>query len=198
LDEIRTAKELEEFGRRRFQNYFDRFQVEVFCESENRGSFRISQEIYSPEPDIAVGPFATGDKHFEGEYDEMALHSRMFIEGCISKHKVNAKNVGFTIAFPSFGSFYGSTAVNSNARCFIAMEIERTGTSRKHKLGSTVNAIALGRIGILLGFDNASTRIFLRALKYLDFLNTVKKLNIDFRNGLVLSKEQFEEVIRGI
>jgi hypothetical protein len=148
----------------------------------------------SPDLDVSVGPFATrvGERR-EGEYDAMAKKSRRFIERIIREHERNIEKWRL-LRSPAFKSFVGPGAINWNARCFIAVEIENTG-SLKHLLGSTINAVALGRVGLLVGFREERVRRFLRCLQYLSSLRLVGKPNIGYQNGLVLSREQFVEIL---
>lgn len=82
---------------------------------------------------------------------------------------------------------------NQNSRCLIAIEIENK-NSRKHIMGSVVNAASLGRIGIGVGYDKAVVRTFLRIINYLSFLKDVGKNTYEIGNFLVLIKEQMIEL----
>lgn len=201
MKESQNANELQNFGKEKFEKYFRKFKAsEVFCGGKGKKGFRLGREIYSPEPDIRVGPFAQREnERYEEEHDKMAEYSKDFIENCIKNHIENSKDSN--LPQPRFELFHGYEAVNRNARCFIAVEIETfPWPSRKHVLGSAINAVALGRIGLLIGFDNDSFEMFLRVLKYLHFLESVRpqKPSINFRNGLILSKEQFIEILNNL
>lgn len=195
---IQNADKIQNHAKAVFTKYFADFpDVKVDCGSKGKKGFRISSNIYSPEPDIRVGPFAIENMHIEEIYDKMAEHSKLFINNCISKHTVNLENYHLPTSY--FELFSGTNAINPNARCFIAVEIEASGTSRKHKLGSILNAIALGRVGLLIGLDPESLDQLLRAVRYLYFINTVKsRIHIDFRNGLFLLGTQFTEILNNL
>jgi len=191
--EFETPADLEDFAREKFKQRF-----EVLVISGKTSIFPIGSDTYSPEPDVAVGPFASRNVQYGNRYDDMAKSSSDFIEKCIEVHMKNINKHEFEFSeLPHFSLFYDGTAVNWNARCFVAVEIEKN-PSRKHLLGSTINAIALGRVGLLVGFSEDIVVKFLRCLKYLHFLKAVKKSYIEPNNGLVLSKEQFIEILEGI
>lgn len=187
---IMTPDALQKFAKKKFE---DHFKENVFC--GKNAEFRIDRGVYSPEPDVAVGPFAIVGKLID-KYDEMATASRLFIEECIQTHIKNLSEYRIDLPKPNFDYFCGHTAINENARCFIAAEIEKSPPSLKHILGSTINAVALGRVGLLIGFSNDKVEQFLRCLKYLNFLKSVGKPSIEFGNGLILSKNQFIEILK--
>jgi len=186
---IESPMDLQLFAKEKFETYFNE---EVIIGRSAR--FSIGNNIYSPEPDVAVGPFAKTRTYIE-EYEQMAEDSIDFIEMCILFHEINLEkyNIFFERA-PNFETF-NTEAVNWNARCFIAVEIENKPSSIKHVLGSTLNAISLGRVGLLVGFSDVVIAKFLRCIKYLYFLKSVRKSEIKFENALVLSKDQFVDII---
>ena len=190
--EFNNPKELQDFAKERFDIYFNEEVI-----TGRSAKFSIGNDIYSPEPDVAVGPFAKTRKYID-RYSCMAEKSIDFIEMCIIFHESNLKEHHILLGgLPCFENFYND-GVNWNARCFVAVEIENKPPTIKHVLGSTLNAIALGRVGLLVGFSEDTVRKFLRCLKYLDFLKSVRKSNIEFKNGLVLSKDQFIDILKNI
>ena len=80
---------------------------------------------------------------------------------------------------------------NSNARCLMAIEIENE-VSRKHLVGSLINAADLGRIGIIVARTPEKLRAFFNLSKYLLFLRSAEKPTFDTNNFLILNKEQFQ------
>lgn len=192
-NEIITPTDLQAFAQKRFEG---RFEVNVI--TGKTYIFPIGRDTYSPEPDVAVGPFAIEGEKYGNTYDEMAKSSKNFIEKCIEAHIINLRKHEIDLGeLPQF-NFFCDRAINWNARCFVAVEVENKPPSRKHLLGSTINAVALGRVGLLIGFSEEVVVKFLRCLKYLNFLKSVKKSSIEFKNGLVLSKDQFIEILEGI
>ena len=141
---------------------------------------------YSPRIDVAIGPFATETKLID-RYDQLSRTAKPFLDHCfdIFKENMRAFNPGIFLE-----NHNGYTNFNQNARCFIAIEIEKSG-SRKHRLGDIVNASALGRIGLIIAWDAAALRSFLRIITYFDFLREVKKNTFQTANVAILEKEQF-------
>jgi hypothetical protein len=85
---------------------------------------------------------------------------------------------------------YSDFETNPNPRCFIAIEIENSG-SRKHRIGSIVNAFAMGKVGILLARDEKNLTILRSAKDYLDFIHQVGKTQYSPKNILILLYEEF-------
>lgn len=83
---------------------------------------------------------------------------------------------------------------NQNARCFLSIEIENTST-KKHIMGSLVNAASLGRIGIGIAYNDSVKRTFVRIMNYLGFLRRVEKNTYDTTNFLIITKEQIENIL---
>ena len=76
----------------------------------------------------------------------------------------------------------------------MAFEIENTST-KKHIMGSMINAASLGRIGIGIAFNDSVMRTFVRILNYLGFLKRVEKNTYDASNFLIITKEQLEIIL---
>ena len=85
-------------------------------------------------------------------------------------------------------SFDGLCYKNKTARCFLAIEIEDK-VSRKHLIGSAINAMALGRLGIVVACTSDKLKTFVRQRRYLWFLS--RATNLDTDNLLILNREQF-------
>lgn len=146
----------------------------------------LSRKLYCPRIDIAVGPFNIGRKVVNREMIENAyLRYENFIR------KLNSASDGKI----------STEHLNKNPRCFLAIEIENTGT-RKHRLGSIVNAAAIGKVGIIVTFTKESNNSFRKIRKYLRFIRDAKKIEEDIsKNVIIISKNDFsnvlEECIRG-
>lgn len=143
--------------------------------------------IYSPAIDIAVGPFAINER-LEEEYTRLLHGSRMFVDRLIDAHNGNVRDHDGQVVFDELLHF------NENARCLIAIEIEKSG-SKKHCIGDLVNASALGRIGLLIAWSQDMLRTFLRQRVYLAYLAGVGKNTFKTTNALVLTKEQLYDCI---
>lgn len=155
------------------------------CATPEWGS-EIGRDRYAPRLDIAIGPFATGNLRHREDYDRLACVHRDLLE-CL--HGMHLENVRAHNTDSCSASLDEALARNPNARCFLAIEIENRG-SCKHLLGGTVNAVALGRLGITVGWTDASFRSLLRARDYLLLLARFGKNSVDATNLLVLRKEQ--------
>lgn len=145
------------------------------------------RRIYSPAIDIAVGPFAIADSYVT-RYSEMLGESQQFIQLLIDAHNVNVQEEGERVTFDSVAHF------NENARCLLGIEIEESG-GRKHCMGDLINASALGRVGLLVARNRKILNVFLRQRVYLKFLAGVGKNTFRTDNALVLTSEQFDEIL---
>lgn len=151
---------------------------------------------YAPRVDIAIGPFSI--KSNDNKIDEYDL---MLSDECVDRflHQIynfHLENVGDDrlneIKIPDFEDLIHK---NRNARCFLAFEIENS-SSRKHIIGSVINAASLGRIGVGVAYNDRVKRTFLRILNYLAFLKRVEKNTYDTTNFLIITKDQLEQICR--
>jgi hypothetical protein len=143
--------------------------------------------VYSPRLDLAVGPFAVAHEVYSEEFNTQIEKHREFVQ---MLHACSSEN--FERITPELRPLdYGDMAFrNANARCFMAIEIENQ-VSRKHLMGGAINAAALGRIGIAIGWTEGMVRAFVKLRAYLLYLASVGKNTFDPFNLLVLSKDQF-------
>jgi hypothetical protein len=146
--------------------------------------------MYCPRVDIAVGPFAT-NQSFITEYDALMESSRGFINGIIDYH---LENLDIHDDGDRARLFDELKSKNQNARCLMAIEIENK-VSRKHLMGSAINAAALGRIGIAVAWTSEKLRAFVKLQEYLRFLDSVGKNTFDTTNLLILNSTQFRRAI---
>ena len=138
--------------------------------------------MYAPILDIAVGPFAI-KRRYENRYTQILTETRGFIESLIEKHNENIESIKERVSFTQILHF------NKNARCFLSIEIENTG-SHKHCLGDLVNASALGRVALLIARNEEVLRIFLRQRVYLAWLARYGKNTFKTDNSLILTENQ--------
>ncbi len=155
------------------------------------------RRIYQPSVDIAVGPFAMDTRQCAEEYDAMARDSCKLINEWAGKSRENWHTVigqrywaNPPDSASSYEDFIGNDT-NLNARCFIAIEIENA-TSRKHWMGSIINAGALGRIGILVAWRQEVLRAAVRMREYFRYLQSVGKPAFDMSGVIILTKEQLK------
>lgn len=160
----------------------------VPVETEWRSKFE--PRIYSPRVDVAVGPFATttGERLIE-KYNEMMTESSVFLQRLIDFHLRNTQE-----EIPPEAIFELLIITNRNARCFLAIEVENSG-SRKHLMGDAINAAALGRIGIAIGWTPEKFQAFLNLKRYFEYMRSVGKNTFNLGNLLILNRDQLIEAI---
>lgn len=162
--------------------------AEVFEDCEVRTEWCALQGkrgTYLPRVDLAVGPFsvvAGGNKTHE--HAELINRHAGLIERLIEIHNHNMAQFDGGVA-----NLHGVLHGNTNARCLLAVEIEAKG-SRKHLLGDYVNAGALGRIGLVVPWDDAMMRAFVRIAGYFEFLRGVNKRTFMAPNVLIVGASQ--------
>lgn len=149
------------------------------------------QLTYAPVLDIAVGPFATHGV-LSDLYDGMEREYLPLLDRLLWAHQ---ENTG------SESRFTGPThndlqSANHNPRCFLAIELEN-GLDPKHHLGSVVNAVALGRIPVLVGLNKKSYASLLRLREYILQLDEYRKNVFNAEAMLVLSGEQLLAALQG-
>ena len=147
---------------------------------------------YSPRVDIAVGPFATQRLRYEDRYCELARSHGRLLAALHSSFTKNAADFGPNGVVPGLDEML---LRNPNARCFLAIEIEKTG-SRKHIMGGAINASALGRLGVSVACSSERLRTLLRIRRYLLFLAEVGKNAFDPSNLLIVTTRQLAESLR--
>ncbi|MEM3713962.1 MAG: hypothetical protein QXF82_03325 [Nitrososphaeria archaeon] len=188
---LRETKQYEEEVKASLKKYFQNLKKKVEIVSQWI-PFKEEGEVgkYSPRVDIAVGPFAYGDKQYIQEYDKLTNISRELLNKFFNLFRENSKNFSFCSEIPTDCNELNK--INQNARCFMAIEIEKSG-SRKHRIGDIVNACSLGRVGIIIAWDLSVLRSFLKITEYFSFLKGKRKPTYETRNLVIVSKEQFSE-----
>jgi hypothetical protein len=134
-----------------------------------------TRSLYCPRIDIAVGPFNV-TRDVENNIEAInKVHGQFhsFIEGLKGISGIQLEEY------------------NENPRCLLAIEIEKRGT-RKHMLGDIINASSIGKIGIIIPWDDEAFNAFERIKKYLDFIKTVKKTSYGPKNLLIIPKTQLK------
>lgn len=148
---------------------------------------------YSPRIDVAIGPFSIEDGQcLNNKYNDLINNAKTFLDACFNGFKKNVSNFDRDISEIEINYQF-----NSNARCFLAIEIEKSG-SRKHRLGDIVNVSALGKIGLVIAWDSDILNSFLRIMKYFEFLKEVKKNKIETKNVMILERNQFLEIVKSL
>lgn len=86
---------------------------------------------------------------------------------------------------------------NQNPRCWLAIEIEQSG-SRKHHLGGMLNAAVLGKVGILLSWKRKRLKHLRRIRGYLYYLRRVEKISEPVDNLLILHGDDFLDSLKSL
>ena len=146
-----------------------------------------TRELYCPRLDIAVGPFnIDGNVNWNIEEMERVVHIRRSFIKRLLNHSETPH-----IEIEEFLS-----NKNQNPRCFLAIEIENSGSS-KHMLGDVANVSILGSIGIIVPFNDKKLSLCKRIKQYVGFATEVGKTNVVFKNVLILNKANFWKAISG-
>ncbi|MEM3465254.1 MAG: hypothetical protein QW566_02165 [Candidatus Jordarchaeales archaeon] len=185
---VNETEQYEEEVKKYFEEHFKNLGKEIKVERQWRPFKGESISKYSPIVDVAVGPFAYGDEKYIREYNELTEMSCKLLNNLSSSFRENSKGFSFMEKIPA--DCYEFNNINRNARCFMAIEIEKSGT-RKHMLGDIVNACSLGRIGIIIAWNPSVLKSFLRITEYFSFLRSKDKPTYESRNLIIVLKEQF-------
>ena len=181
----KTVKGFQEFVRKSLSNIFGENNVikEWNVAKDSRDAF--TRELYSPRLDIAVGPFNI-DGRIENNKIKIvrtARSKRSFIETMFQYSELPTGTLNELLANR-----------NKNPRCFLAIEIENSGSS-KHMLGNIANVSILGSIGVVIPFNNKKLSLCKRIRKYVTFATSVKKFEDVFKNVLIINKENFFRIL---
>ena len=140
---------------------------------------------------MAVGPFALGSIQHVQEYDEMVEVHWDFLKKLHASFQENVRRLDQAGSVPDLVAVCRR---NPNARCFMAVEIDASG-SRKHLMGGAMNAAALGRVGLSIGCDTEMLRALLKMRRYLLFLASVGKNAFEPGNLMIVSREQMDDCL---
>lgn len=180
-----TVKGFQEYVRKSLSNIFGEDNVikEWNVAKDSRDLF--TRELYSPRLDIAVGPFNIykNIEKSKTEIKRVASSKRNFIKTIFKYSELRTGTSNQLL-----------DSRNKNPRCFLAIEIENSGSS-KHMLGNIANVSILGFIGIVIPFNDKKLSLCKRIRKYVNFATSVKKLEDVFKNVLIISKENFFTIL---
>jgi len=140
-----------------------------------------TRELYCPRVDFGVGPF---------NVDANIDYNNRLIEESLRKYKR-------LLELLKSRSDMKDRALepNENPRCFIVIEVENK-NSRKHRMGSLINASALGKIGIIVASSDQVFSSFVKIRKYLEFLERVRKTRSAPENVIIITRENFLKSLR--
>lgn len=148
---------------------------------------RLENGIYSPIPDISVGPFAFLDYSF-ANWD---------VDNYIKLLRIDRVNrlIKSTEGNGQVLSNYNITDGNQNPRCLIAFELEK-GNDKKHILGSITNCSIMGKVGIYIDYDTIRLDKFFRFVN--EMIKREKASRYWFQNVIFISKDDFDEVLESL
>ena len=138
--------------------------------------------LYVPRIDFAVKPFNT-DRNRE-----------LNIENIRTSYDTRNRLINMLVQKDTSNAHAFDSNQNMNPRCFLAIEIENK-TSRKHRLGSIINASALAKVGIILGEKEEVKTSLINLRNYLGKLNEYQKNNVAVHNTVILTKDEFLEIL---
>jgi len=201
---MRSAREYEDFIGTLLDAFFAHHnEATVRVRKSLKYRAEIGYRSYSPIIDVSVGPFSEErGVSLWNEYDALVNYSNNLIDEMLQQFGLNYQEFGegyFRIEerrLPIGYIDFLSTArdVNWNARCFMAIEVEDSG-SRKHLLGDMFNVSISGRLGVVIGYNQDKYETLLKELEYLAYTIEAKKIKFNSRNIIVLKPEQFEEIL---
>ena len=137
-------------------------------------------KIYAPRHDIAIGPFNSYADLDIGIDRTRNMRKHPFTKELINKELKHREVL--------------DKVWNKYSRCFLAIEIEFSGSS-KHIMGSIINAVVSGSIGIIIARENKLEKVN-RIYKYILRLDNIGNLKINvLRNLIVFEENQFLELL---
>jgi hypothetical protein len=145
--------------------------------------------LYAPQIDIAVGPFVYDDSCIPEKHDPLVRKWKGLINDMLTCHKQNVEYLHWENCQTTL---HNVCFKNKTARCLMAIEIENQ-VSRKHLIGGITNASILGRVGILVAFNQDKLIASARIRQYLWFMSRAGGL--DTTNLLILTKEQLADIL---
>jgi len=140
-----------------------------------------TRKLYCPRIDVAVGPFNI-DRN-------ISLNNRRITEA-YEKHRTLIERIKSMSDVPN-----QSMLLNENPRCLLAIELENK-SSRKHRLGSMVNASAMGKIGIILAANPSVFRSIVKIREYLKFIESVGKARYNPGNLIIVLVDDFLDILK--
>ena len=150
----------------------------------NKSQDGYTRELYVPKIDVAVGPFNIDGlvQQNNNMIDDMVIRQSQFLNSLVAC-SANHRDAEIFLSNR-----------NKNPRCFMAIEVEGSGSS-KHRLGDFANTSIIGAIGIVIPMIAKVRRSFVRISKYVGYATEVGKLNPAFKNVLVVDKDDFQRLI---
>ena len=163
------------------ESLFGRDNVEPEWDVARVATDRFTRSLYCPRLDYAIKPFNVNENVSENIRRIEAARRK---HKALLEHLIELSEVKPDLGFP-----------NPNPRCFMVIEVEGR-TSRKHRLGSMINASALGKVAVIAAKDERALRSLRKLERYLDYLQEVGKIAGLPKNRIVLKLEAFCDALR--
>lgn len=180
------AKDYQNFVHEKLQNIYGELAIKEWSIKKDSGD-RLPKDMYCPRIDIAVGPY-----NIDGQVSEnnrrinlMIDEQKSFLRKLVNKSETDVGDIDDFLQFK-----------NKNPRCFLGIEIEASG-GRKHMLGDIANASIISAIGIVIPL-NDRLKGFKGIKKYIEFATRVGKMNSSFNNVLIITEENFTQILSEI
>jgi len=140
---------------------------EVFDESNVKKEWDVATDsedaytrnLYVPRIDYAIRPF-----NISSNPKQMTEDLRRIYKSFLNHENLFSSMIEYA-EYPE--NFNHNFEFNENPRCFVAIEVENK-TTRKHRLGSIVNASAMGKVAIMVAKTSNVMKSFEKLLKYLN------------------------------
>jgi len=170
---------------------------------------RSKDVLYAPRVDVAIAPFnlQPGTARYMAkicEYIERSDGMRMWLDFLKERYYENLRRVLGNFVAPESASIMDVELLSKrNPRCFVAVEV-CFGGSRKHTLGSLVNASLLGYYGVVVTGDSIprkkviTVESVIRLKYYLMLMQKFKAVGEIGRNTIIVSRDQFLESFKFI
>lgn len=183
----REVKDYQELVYNSLRTIFGENNVNKEWDVAKDGRDDFTRELYCPRLDIAVGPF---------NVDRNVTYNNMEIERTVCAHRnFISRMLRYSERWAgNIDEFLRNR--NENPRCFLAIEIENSGSS-KHMLGNIANVSIIGSIGVIIPFNDRKLSLCKRIKKYVAFATDVGKIETIFKNVLIINKENFLQVLYG-
>lgn len=170
--------------RYRNQNIIYKQLIDVFGEAHVHKEWDVvkgsqdgyTRALYCPRIDFAVDPF-----NIDRNLDE---NNRRISEKYFEYEPL------FSILIQHSNIPENNLELNNNPRCFLTIEHENNVT-RKHMIGTIINASAIGKVGIAIAAQNKTYRALSRIKKYLDALVEFDKLDFFPKNVIIVNLNEF-------
>jgi hypothetical protein len=145
------------------------FEVKEEWDVSQSSRDALNRRLYCPRLDLCVLPLNidAGTTRVQDINTAVEQHRGLLRKIFQASHRRNYE----------FESFLGNG--NQNPRCFLAIEVERSG-SRKHMMGDIVNVAFLGKFGIIVAIGQKKYRGFVRILDTLNSAARSEKLRNAF------------------